>query len=134
MLPDHFFKSPISQVALSVRFRRACLVTQSCLTLCDPWTVAHQAPLSMEFSRQEYWSGSPFLSLGDLPTQGWNPDVLYHRQILYRLSYQGRMPFVRSVAAPRLERTQKHVSRCVDKPGDGKLFNRNGKEPLMQQH
>ena len=30
---------------------------QSCLTLCDPWTVAHQAPLSMGFSRQEYWSG-----------------------------------------------------------------------------
>ena len=33
------------------------LVTQSCLVLCDPWTVACQAPLSMEFSRQEYWSG-----------------------------------------------------------------------------
>ena len=33
------------------------LVVQSCPTLCDPWTVACQAPLSMEFSRQEYWSG-----------------------------------------------------------------------------
>ena len=32
-----------------------------------PWTVAWQAPLSMEFSRQEYWSGQPFPSLGDLP-------------------------------------------------------------------
>ena len=32
-----------------------------------PWTVAHQAPLSMGFSRQEYWSGFPFLSPGDLP-------------------------------------------------------------------
>ena len=32
-----------------------------CLTLCDPWTVAHQAPLSMGFSRQEYWSGLPFI-------------------------------------------------------------------------
>ena len=32
-------------------------VAQSCLTLCDPWTVAHKAPLSMGFSRQEYWSG-----------------------------------------------------------------------------
>ena len=30
---------------------------QSCPTLCDPWTVAHQAPPSMGFSRQEYWSG-----------------------------------------------------------------------------
>ena len=34
-------------------------VVQSCLTLCDPWTVAHQASLSMRFSRQEYWSGLP---------------------------------------------------------------------------
>ena len=35
-------------------------IVQSCLTFCDPWTVAHQAPLSMEFSGQEYWSGLPF--------------------------------------------------------------------------
>ena len=34
-------------------------VAQLCPTLCDPWTVAHQAPLSMGFSRQEYWSGLP---------------------------------------------------------------------------
>ena len=38
-----------------------------------PWTVAHQAPLSMEFSRQEYWSGLPFPSLGDLPNPGIKP-------------------------------------------------------------
>ena len=35
-----------------------------------PWTVAHQDPLSMEFSRQEYWSGLPFPSLGDLLDPG----------------------------------------------------------------
>ena len=35
-----------------------------------PWTVAHQAPPSMGFSRQEYWSGLPFLSPGDLPDPG----------------------------------------------------------------
>jgi len=34
------------------------------------WTVAHQAPLSMGFSRQEYWSGLPFPPLGDLPNPG----------------------------------------------------------------
>ena len=45
-------------------------VTQSCPTLRDPWTVAHQAPLSMGFSRQEYWSGLPFPSPGDLPDPG----------------------------------------------------------------
>ena len=37
-----------------------CLVTQSCMTLCTPWTVACKALLSMEFSRQEYWNGLPF--------------------------------------------------------------------------
>ena len=48
-------------------------VTQSCPTLCDPWTVAHQAPPSMGFSRQEYWSGLPFPSPGDLPDPGIEP-------------------------------------------------------------
>ena len=40
------------------------------------WTVAHQAPLSMEFYRQEYWSGLPFLSPGDLPSPGIEPPSL----------------------------------------------------------
>ena len=35
-----------------------------------PWTVAHQPPLSMGFPRQEYWTGLPFLSPGDLPNPG----------------------------------------------------------------
>ena len=48
-------------------------VTQSCPTLATPWTVAHQAPLSMEFSRQEYWSGLPFPSAGPLPNPGIEP-------------------------------------------------------------
>ena len=37
------------------------------------WTVAHQAPLSMKFSRQEYWNGLPFPSPGDLPDPGIKP-------------------------------------------------------------
>ena len=41
-----------------------------------PWTVAHQAPLSMEFSRQEYWSELPFPSPGDLPNPGIEPGSL----------------------------------------------------------
>ena len=49
------------------------LVTKSCSTLATPWTVAHQAPLSMGFSRQEYWSGLPFPSPGDLPNPGIKP-------------------------------------------------------------
>ena len=49
------------------------LVAKSCLTLATPWTVARQAPLSMGFSRQEYWSGLPFPSPGDLPDPGIEP-------------------------------------------------------------
>ena len=41
-----------------------------------PWTVANQAPLSMELSRQEYWSGKPFPSSGDLPDSGIEPRSL----------------------------------------------------------
>ena len=48
------------------------LVAKSCLTLCNP-IVACQAPLSMGFSRQEYWSGLPFPSPGDLPHPGIEP-------------------------------------------------------------
>ena len=48
------------------------LVTQ-CLIFVTPVTVAHQAPLSMEISRQEYWSGLPFPSPGDLPGPGIEP-------------------------------------------------------------
>ena len=44
--------------------------TQLCAT---PWTVAHQAPLLMKFSRQEYWSGLPCPSPGDLPNLGIKP-------------------------------------------------------------
>ena len=60
-----------------------------------PWTIAYQAPLSMGFSRQEYWSGLPFpspgvgRSLGLQETRGWNLGLLHCRQTLYRLSHQG---------------------------------------------
>ena len=46
------------------------LVAKSCPTLATPWTVAYQAPLSKGFTKQEYWSGLPFPSPGDLPDQG----------------------------------------------------------------
>ena len=41
-----------------------------CATLCDPMDCARQAPLSVELSRQEYWSGLPFPTPGDLPNPG----------------------------------------------------------------
>ena len=62
------------------------LVTQSCPALCNPLTVAHQAPLSMEFPRQEYWSKLPFPSPVDLPNPGIKPGPPHCRQILCCLS------------------------------------------------
>ena len=50
------------------------LVAQSCLTLCNPMNyIACQAPLSVEFSRQEYWNGLPFPFPEDLPDPGIKP-------------------------------------------------------------
>ena len=61
----------------------------SCVRLfATPRTVACQAPMSMEFSRHEYWSGYPFPSPGE---SSWPRDqirFLHCRQILYQLSYQ----------------------------------------------
>ena len=49
------------------------LVARSCPTLATPWTVTHQAPVSIGLSRQEYWNGFPFPSPGDLPNPGIQP-------------------------------------------------------------
>ena len=59
-----------------------------------PWTVAYQAHLSIGFSRQEYWSGLPFPSPGDLPDLGIEPrpsmlqaDTLPSEPLLYKITY-----------------------------------------------
>ena len=51
----------------------ACLCVQLYLTLCDPRDYSPPAPLSIEFSRQEYWSGLPFPTPVDLPNPGIKP-------------------------------------------------------------
>ena len=61
-----------SLFSMSVSLLHAKLL-QSCLTLCNAWTVAHQAPLSMGFSRPEYWSGLPCPPPADLPAPGIEP-------------------------------------------------------------
>ena len=50
-----------------------CSVAKSCHSFATPWTIAQQTPLSMGFSRQEYWSGLPFPSPGDLSILGIKP-------------------------------------------------------------
>ena len=49
------------------------LVAKLCPTFATPWTIALEASLSVGFSRQEYWSGLPFPSPGDLPNPGIEP-------------------------------------------------------------
>ena len=66
-----------------------------------PWTVALQAPLSMGFSRQEYWSGKQEYALqGIIPTQGSNPGLLHCRQTLYYLIHQGSPRLLEWVTYP----------------------------------
>ena len=74
---------------------------QLCSPLVSPWTVAHQAPLSMELSRQEYWSGLPCPSPGDFPDPKTKPCSLRSPALQadsLPLSRQGS-PITSSVAA-----------------------------------
>ena len=66
------------------------LVAQLCPTLCDPWILAPQIPLSMEFSRQEYWTGLTFPSPEDLPDPRIEPgSPALQADFFYCLSHQG---------------------------------------------
>ena len=67
---------PMSSACLLLQrnFESESEVAQSCPILCDPMgSSLHQAPPSMGFSRQEYWSGLPFPSPGNLPNPGIKP-------------------------------------------------------------
>ena len=71
---------------LSIEWKVKVLVTQLCLTLCDPMDyIAHQVPLSMSFSKQEYWSGFPCPPPGDLPNPGIKPAFLTSPALAGRL-------------------------------------------------
>ena len=94
------------------------LVVKSCPINATQWTVACQAPLSMAFLRQEYWSGLPFPSAGILLTQGSNSDLPHSRlvsciagnsQLL--LSHQGRCVCVCVCVCVR-ERERERESVC----------------------
>ena len=66
---------------LLTRWPTSSKKTGACVQLfATPWTVVHQVPLSMEFSKQEYWNGLPFPTPGHLPTKGLNPSVSWRRK------------------------------------------------------
>ena len=67
---------------------RVCSLSRVQL-FATPWTGAHQASLSIKFSRQEYWSGSPFPPPGDLPHPGIEPVLLALQAGSLLLSHQG---------------------------------------------
>ena len=67
---------PLSHLGSPIEKNGTGLVAKFCPTLETPLNVASQAPLSIEFSRQEYWSGLPFTSPRDLPDLGLNLGLL----------------------------------------------------------
>ena len=87
------YMSFIVLCAVLSHFRRVRL-------FAPPWTVAHQVPLSVGFSRQEYWSGLPFPSPGDLPNAGIKPaspavgEVGGWRCVLYLCATREALPLL----------------------------------------
>ena len=62
------------QCSSTSKIKKVKVKSLSCVRLfATAWTVAYQTPQSMELSRQEYWSGLPFLSPGDIPDSGIEP-------------------------------------------------------------
>ena len=93
LLPLDYFL--LIEVKIIFMFAVPCFLSCfSCVCLCATlWTIAYQSPLSMGFSRQEYWSGLPCPPPGDLPNPGSYPHLLstLHWQVCYLpLAYHGK--------------------------------------------
>ena len=74
MTTEYFVWLPsVEGTEFSFGFNNVCVHAQLCPTLCNPWTETYESPLSMEFPRQEYWSGLPFPPPGDLLDPGVEP-------------------------------------------------------------
>ena len=67
-------------------------------SFATPWSIAHQASLSMRFPRQEYWSGLPYPALRDLPNKGSNLCLLHRQVDFLPLSYQGSKPMTNNIS------------------------------------
>ena len=95
-----------------IYINKSCLITKLCLFV-TPWTVTHQAPLSMGFSRQGHWSGLPFPTLGDLVDPGIKPCVLHLKVDSLPLSHQRSPIFL--VCCPKYQlATFPRVCQCCD--------------------
>ena len=82
----HQHQGPVTKAFPLFQCFGTCSVAPTCLTLRNPMDcIAHQASLSTDFSRQEYWSGLPFLIQGIFPTQGSNLGLF--RLLLWKVSF-----------------------------------------------
>ena len=109
----------LSKISASFRVQSKhgwCLVSKSCLTVSAPWTVACQAPLSMGFPRQEYWSGCCFLLQGIFLTQGSTCIPCIGRQILYHLGRPRLKHYHPRKASPSLQMGQGPLCVCLQSP------------------
>ena len=95
-----------------IRWSVCVLVTKSCL-FATPLTIAHQAPLFMEFSKQEYWSGLPFPSSGDLPNPEMEPGSPT-LQTDYLLSESLGKPFLRLIVIEPTDSFIKKTYPCTN--------------------
>ena len=96
-------------------------VAQSCLLLATPWTAAHQAPLSMEFSRQEYWSGLPLPSLqAILGTAYFQPKPPGLLRINFKENDQEFSGLLRDIN-PQIQKVQQNSGRINKKKFYGNI-------------
>ena len=87
-----------------------CCVLSHVWLSVTPWTVAHQASLSVEFSRQEYWSGMPYPIPGDLPDPGINTASLALAGELFTAVPPGKSPYYYTWS---LSKGQEVICICV---------------------
>ena len=84
MTEHAFLRNNLNIILLLLPSWLCSVCVLSHLGLCDPWIVAHQAPLPVGFSRQEYWSGFPCRPPRDLPDPGIEPASSWPRMVIYR--------------------------------------------------
>ena len=80
------------------------------LSRVDPWTVDYQAPLSMEFSRQEHWFGLPFPSPGDLPDPGIKPVTPALAGGLFTTEPPGKPRYTSYTSVEQIFKNRRHLA------------------------